>query len=97
MAEIIYQCHVAVYADKQLKSIVKKSGHYSFQGVYHVLPKANECLANEDSSILLYKAPDGEITRQKISLEKSRSSSCEPSKPQSSRVGKGTHSLVVAC
>ena len=32
------------YVDKQLKSIIKKSGHYSIQGVYHVLTKAIKTL-----------------------------------------------------
>ena len=80
---------------KQLKSIIKKSGHYSIQGVYHVLTKANKDLASEDSRILLYKAPEREITSQKISTKKSRCNNSEPGKAQSSRVGKGTHGLVV--
>ena len=84
---------MAGYVDKQLKSIIKKSGHYSIQGVYHVLTKANIDLASEDSRILLYKAPEGEITSQKTSTKKSRCNNSEPGK--SSRVGKGRHGLVV--
>ena len=91
----IRQCHVAGCVDKQLKSIIKKSGHYSIQGVYHVLTKANKDLAREDSRILLYKAPEGEITSQKTSTKKSRCNNSEPCKAQSSRVGKGTHGLVI--
>ena len=93
--KFIRQCHVAGYVDKQLKSIIKKSGHYSIQGVYHVLTKANKDLASEDSRILLYKAPEGEITSQNTSTKKSRCNNSEPGKAQSSRVGKGTHGLVV--
>ena len=91
--KFIRQCHVAGYVDKQLKSIIKKSGHYSIQGVYHVLPKANKDLASEDSHILLYKAPEGEITSQKTSTNKSRCNNSEPGKAQSSRIGKGIHGL----
>lgn len=93
--EFIRQCHVAGYVDKQLKSIIKKSGHYSIQGVYRVLPKANEDLASEDSHILLYKAPEGDERSQKTSTGKSMSRNNESGKAQSSRVGKGTHGLVV--
>ena len=94
--KFIRQCHVAGYIDKQLKSIIKKSGHsYSIQGVYHVLPKAAEHLANEDSHILLRMASEQDIPRQKSLGGKSIHCNGESSKGQSCRVGKGTHGLSI--
>ena len=45
MAKIYQECHVTSFIEKELKSIIKKSGHYAIQGVLHVLPKAHEELA----------------------------------------------------
>ena len=92
----IRQCHVAGYVNKELKSIIKKSGHYAIQGVYHVLPKAIDEISNEDTSVLLCRAPSVEEMSCSESVQStSRQGDGPPSKQQTSiRVGKGTHGLV---
>ena len=51
--KFIRQCHVTSVIEKELKSIIKKSGHYAIQGVLHVLPKAHEELAKDNPVVLL--------------------------------------------
>ena len=46
--KFIRPCHVIGFIDKELKSIIKKSGHYAIQGVLHVLPKAHKELAKDN-------------------------------------------------
>ena len=46
--KFIRQCHVIGFIDKELKSIIKKSGHYAIQGVLYVLPKAYKELAKDN-------------------------------------------------
>ena len=51
--KFIRQCHVMGFIEKELKSIVKKSGHYAIQRVLNVLPKANEELVKDNLVVLL--------------------------------------------
>ena len=41
--------------EKELKSIIKQSGHCAIQGVLNVLPKANKELAKDNPVVLLNK------------------------------------------
>ena len=51
--KFIRQCHVMGFIEKELKLMIKKSGHYAIQGVLNVLPKANKELANDNSVVFL--------------------------------------------
>ena len=47
------QCHVKGVVEKQLKSIINKSGHYCIQGIFHVLPKGRN-IVQQRSPFLYY-------------------------------------------
>ena len=91
--KFIRQCHVVGLIEKELKSIIKKSGHYAIQGVLHVLPKAHMELDKENPMVLLNKASSS-IAVSKLSMtqrdvqEMQQPSACD-------RKGKGTHGLIV--
>jgi len=36
------QCHVHGVVEKELRSIIKKNGHYCIQGLFRVLPKGRD-------------------------------------------------------
>ena len=35
--------------ERELKSLIKKSGHYCIQGLYHISPRGREILLNSES------------------------------------------------
>ena len=85
------------YIEKELKSIIKKSGHYAIQGVLHVLPKAHEelgkdnpvVLLNEGSSIATISKPPSSISNcNDMQTTMPQPNACD-------RKGKGTHGLIV--
>ena len=51
--KFIRQCHVMGFIEKELKSIIKKSGHYAIQGILHVLPRAHKELDKANPVVLL--------------------------------------------
>jgi len=46
------QCHVEGVVEKQLRSIIKKSGHYCIQGLFHVLPKGRDIVQQRTPFLL---------------------------------------------
>ncbi len=87
------QCHVSGLLQKQLRSIIKKSGHYCVQGIICVLPKARAIIAGKKTLILpvvengdgnSHKAQKGQATTGTTSINS-----------KTSRQGKGCHALGV--
>lgn len=92
--KFIRQCHVTGFIEKELKSIIKKSGHYAIQGVLHVLPKAHEELAKDNPVVLLNEG----LSSAAISKPSMAHNDAQGTMQQTSgcdRKGKGTHGLIV--
>ena len=51
--KFIRQCHVIGYVEKELRSIIKKSGHYAIQGILTVLPQVHEELSKGSPSVMM--------------------------------------------
>ena len=89
--KFIRQCHVMSFIQKELKSIIKKSGHYAIQGVLHVLPKAHEELAKDNPVVLLNEGSSSAAISKPSMADYNtmqQSSGCDSK-------GKGTHGLIV--
>ena len=83
------QCHVCGLLQKELRSIIKKSGHYCIQGVMCVLPKAREVIDEKESVLLpMVEAATTEcsVKRTQLQCVPSESASANPKK---SRQGRG--------
>ena len=96
--KFIRQCHVTGYVQKELKCIIKKSGHYAIQGVLHVLPKAQMVLDEDNPVVLLNEGSSSATNRSEPSLSVGSSSHMQAAVHQPSicdRKGKGTHGLIV--
>ena len=79
------------FIEKELKSIIKKSGHYAIQGVLHVLPKAHEELAKDNPVVLLNEGSSSAAISKPSMADYNamqQSSGCD-------HKGKGTHGLIV--
>ena len=95
--KFIRQCHVTGYVQKELKCMIKKSGHYAIQGVLSVLPKAQRVL-NEDDPVVLMNEGLCCGTDIKPLLSGNNCSHMQATVHQPSicdRKGKGTHGLIV--
>ena len=85
------QCHVLGFVKLQFKSLIKASGHYSVQGVYHALPKGRGHVSSSENLPLpkvggLYQPPP---------VSASSSTSSIASSQKKKRLGKGCHVLTV--
>ena len=85
------QCHVLGFVKLQFKSLIKASGHYSVQGVYHALPKGRGHVSSSENLPLpkvggLYQLPP---------VSASSSTSSIASSQKKKRLGKGCHVLTV--
>ena len=92
--KFIWQCHVMGFIEKELKSIIKKSGHYAIQGVLNVLPKAYKELAKDNPVVWLNEGSSS----AKISKPSMAHSVAQGTMQQAigcDRKGKGTHGLII--
>ena len=85
------QCHVLGFVKLKFKSLIKASGHYSVQGVYHALPKGRGHVSSSENLPLpkvggLYQPPP---------VSASSSTSSIVSSQKKKRIGKGCHVLPV--
>ena len=52
------QCHVAGFVNRKLKSMVKRSGHYSVFGIYEVTPKGRDWLSKDEKDKIMMPSTD---------------------------------------
>ena len=104
--KFIRQCHVMSYVEKELRSIIKKSGHYAIQGVIRVLPQAEKKLSEDSLTVMMCEGTCSMIYKLLASNSGSdlqgawqqKLSDMQRAWQQLSageRKGKGTHGLIV--
>ena len=86
--------------ERELKSLIKKNGHYCIQGLYYVSLKGREILLNSESFSVPNLDVYGAIGNESSSSSRKRSTSSNTETPPnkvctSTRAGKGTHGLRV--
>ena len=92
--KFIRQCHVMGFIEKELKSIIKKSGHYAIQGILHVLPRAHKELDKANPVVLLNEgSSSAAISMPSMAYRDTQETTQQPS--ACDRKGKGTHGLIV--
>ena len=90
----IRQCHVLGLVQKQLWSVIKKSEHYSIQGILVVQDKGREVAADRKSVLLPKPAGNVCCIESSPTLNTSNTNIQEKSKGKT-RLGKGTHGLSI--
>ena len=89
------QCHVAGLVNRKLKSMVKRSGHYSVFGIYEVTPKGRDWLSNDRKDEIMMPSTDASDSIISGSPSTSEVSSEDNSENQKRvRHGKGTHAII---
>jgi len=84
------------YVEKELRSIIKKSGHYAIQGILKVLPQAHEELSKDSLSVMMCEGTS--CTAICKPLASSSGSNMQGARQQlkaGDRKGKGTNGLIV--
>ena len=90
------QCHVEGAVEKELKSIIKKSGHYCIEGLLHVLPNSRDIV--QQQSPFLLPSPAAMVTQHSTAAAAADTSSNDKApltKISASRKGKGTHGIRI--
>ena len=76
----IHQCHVLGLVQKELRSVIKKSEHYSIQGILVVQDKGREIATNRKSVLLPKPAGNVCCTESSPTLNTSNTNLQEKSK-----------------
>ena len=92
----IRKCHILGTANKELKSIIKQSQHYSVQGVVSTTSKGYKIIHDGEKftipTVILESHKDDDQCQG--SNSRKRNKSADKSAGKSIRIGKGTHGLV---
>ena len=92
------QCHVVGLVNRKLKSVVKRSGHYSVFGKYEVTPKGRDWLSDEKKDSLMMPSCDtldSTLSANPTASEASSEGVSEnPLNSKRVRHGKGTHAII---
>ena len=86
------QCHVVGLVNRKLKSMVKRSGHYSVFGVYEVTQKGRDFISTDGKEEVMLPCIDDVDSIQTSSPDASSESCHEGNKRV--RHGKGTHAII---
>ena len=94
------QCYVQGLVNGQLKSMIKKSGHYTVLGTYQVTALGRETVSSNTPFLLPVAPSEAEVNSKQIRTSAFNSGTCfslSHNEKKKERQGRGTHSVICLC